>query len=177
MLGSLIIAIIAVSIIMTIFICHNQCKNSEIQFPETKTGRISEIAEPEITEIKKTKQLCANCHTVNVPKMSKKGSLDTEVLLWVLFFGVFIFGLLWVFFFGAYIERQLLLLSLGLNKNHSFLWAIFGFFIFSLFLISLAYSTFYSIWRLTTKSNVCTTCGSKNLLPLESPKAQKILQK
>ena len=156
MLGSLIIAIIAVSIIMTIFICHHQCKNSEIQFPETKTGRISEIAEPEITEIKKTKQLCANCHTVNVPKMSKKGSLDTEVLLWVLFFGVFIFGLLWVFFFGV---------------------SIFGFFIFSLFLISLAYSTFYSIWRLTTKSNVCTTCGSKNLLPLESPKAQKILQK
>jgi len=33
----------------------------------------------------------------------------------------------------------------------------------------------YTIWRLTTKQNVCVKCGSENLIPLDSPKAQQVL--
>lgn len=32
----------------------------------------------------------------------------------------------------------------------------------------------YSIWRLTTKRQVCASCGGERLLPPESPMAQKM---
>jgi|JI8StandDraft_1071087.scaffolds.fasta_scaffold656791_1 hypothetical protein len=32
----------------------------------------------------------------------------------------------------------------------------------------------YSIWRLTTKKKVCPTCGSLNLIPIDSPAGKKI---
>jgi len=35
----------------------------------------------------------------------------------------------------------------------------------------------YSIWRQTTKYPACPTCKSANLIPLDSPAAQKILAK
>jgi ssDNA-binding Zn-finger/Zn-ribbon topoisomerase 1 len=33
----------------------------------------------------------------------------------------------------------------------------------------------YSIWRLTTRQKVCPVCHSPNMIPLDSPRAQQIL--
>ena len=33
----------------------------------------------------------------------------------------------------------------------------------------------YTAWRLSTKKNVCPSCGSENLIPVESPGVQRIL--
>jgi len=33
----------------------------------------------------------------------------------------------------------------------------------------------YSIWRLTNKKIVCTTCGGENLIPSDSPVGKKII--
>jgi len=33
----------------------------------------------------------------------------------------------------------------------------------------------YSVWRLTTKQQVCPQCGNENMIPLDSPRAQQIL--
>jgi hypothetical protein len=32
----------------------------------------------------------------------------------------------------------------------------------------------YSVWRLTSKRDVCTACGSENLVPLSSPLGQQV---
>lgn len=32
----------------------------------------------------------------------------------------------------------------------------------------------YSIWRLTTRAKVCRSCGSKNMIPLNSPMGEKL---
>lgn len=32
----------------------------------------------------------------------------------------------------------------------------------------------YSLWRLTTKENVCRTCGAASLVPVQSPAGQRI---
>ena len=33
----------------------------------------------------------------------------------------------------------------------------------------------YTIWRLTNKQNICPACKASNMIPLNSPIAQKIL--
>lgn len=33
----------------------------------------------------------------------------------------------------------------------------------------------YSIWRLTTKAEVCRSCGSTNIIPENSPMARRLL--
>ena len=33
----------------------------------------------------------------------------------------------------------------------------------------------YTIWRVSSRSNVCPECGSQNLIPSSSPAAQKFL--
>ncbi len=32
----------------------------------------------------------------------------------------------------------------------------------------------YSLWRLTTKGNVCKSCGSPNVVPFDSPAGRRI---
>lgn len=32
----------------------------------------------------------------------------------------------------------------------------------------------YSIWRMTTKYNVCSICKSKNIIPVDSPLGKKL---
>ena len=34
----------------------------------------------------------------------------------------------------------------------------------------------YTIWRLTNKDNICASCGSANLIPVDSPMGAKLLQ-
>jgi Zn-finger nucleic acid-binding protein len=34
----------------------------------------------------------------------------------------------------------------------------------------------YSIWRLTTKHRACPKCGARNMIPPDSPRAQKLLR-
>ncbi len=68
--------------------------------------------------------LCLNCGTQGKPKLKTKGSIFTEILLW------------------------LFLIIPGL---------------------------IYSIWRLSSRSEVCPSCGAPNMIPLDSPKAQEIL--
>lgn len=34
----------------------------------------------------------------------------------------------------------------------------------------------YSLWRLSTKANACKSCGSENLVKLNSPMAKKLLK-
>jgi hypothetical protein len=43
-----------------------------------------------------------------------------------------------------------------------------------LWLLFIVPGLIYSVWRLSSKSNVCPKCGSQNLVPLDSPKGQKI---
>lgn len=33
----------------------------------------------------------------------------------------------------------------------------------------------YSVWRLSNKSMICPSCGCRDLVPLDSPRAKKIL--
>lgn len=35
----------------------------------------------------------------------------------------------------------------------------------------------YTIWRTTNKQKVCRTCGSKKLIPSDSPRAREIIDK
>ena len=35
----------------------------------------------------------------------------------------------------------------------------------------------YSIWRLTTKQKICSSCGASNLVPPESPVGKEFLKK
>lgn len=53
-----------------------------------------------------------------------------------------------------------------------------GHFIIELFLwmLFLLPGLVYSIWRLTTKSKVCKSCLSPDIVPVESPRAKRILQ-
>lgn len=32
----------------------------------------------------------------------------------------------------------------------------------------------YSVWRLTTRTGVCPSCGSENMIPLNSPRGKKL---
>jgi rRNA maturation endonuclease Nob1 len=34
----------------------------------------------------------------------------------------------------------------------------------------------YSLWRLTTKSKICGTCGSQGIVPVNTPRGQKLIQ-
>ncbi|MBZ5700264.1 MAG: hypothetical protein LAN84_00295 [Acidobacteriia bacterium] len=34
----------------------------------------------------------------------------------------------------------------------------------------------YSIWRLSTKGKVCRSCGSKNIIPIDTPRGRALLQ-
>jgi len=34
----------------------------------------------------------------------------------------------------------------------------------------------YSIWRSSSRHGICPKCGNKNLIPLDSPKAQKMVK-
>lgn len=34
----------------------------------------------------------------------------------------------------------------------------------------------YSIWRLTTRHDVCPSCGSADLLPIESPRGKQLVE-
>jgi hypothetical protein len=34
----------------------------------------------------------------------------------------------------------------------------------------------YSLWRLTTKSAVCGSCGAPNMVPSDSPRGKKLAQ-
>jgi hypothetical protein len=45
-----------------------------------------------------------------------------------------------------------------------------------LWIIILPVGFLYSIWRLTTRCDVCLKCGSTNLLPADSPVARKLLR-
>ncbi len=35
----------------------------------------------------------------------------------------------------------------------------------------------YTIWRLTTREKVCPKCGSRDIIPLDSPVGQELLKK
>ena len=70
-----------------------------------------------------TQLVCTNCGTVGEPVMVTKGSLLTEIVLWLLF---------------------------------------------------LLPGVIYSVWRLTTRTNVCPSCGAGNMVPLNSPVGQKL---
>lgn len=35
----------------------------------------------------------------------------------------------------------------------------------------------YSVWRLTSKAEVCPSCSAQNMIPLDSPKAKAALTK
>ncbi len=47
-----------------------------------------------------------------------------------------------------------------------FLWCLF-----------LAPGVLYSIWRLSTKQQVCPKCKMPNMIPADSPKGKELLQK
>jgi len=34
----------------------------------------------------------------------------------------------------------------------------------------------YSLWRLTTRTKACRSCGAENLVPMESPVGKKLLK-
>lgn len=69
------------------------------------------------------KMICSNCGTVGKPKKHTKGSMLTELFLWLL---MVLPGIL------------------------------------------------YSAWRMSTKTMICKTCGSADLLPVNSPRGQKL---
>jgi len=43
-----------------------------------------------------------------------------------------------------------------------------------LWLFFLVPGLIYSIWRLTGKEKVCPSCGQKGMIPLDSPRGQKL---
>jgi hypothetical protein len=45
-----------------------------------------------------------------------------------------------------------------------------------LWLLMILPGLLYSLWRLTTKAQVCRSCGSKNLIPVETPKGRALMQ-
>ncbi len=67
--------------------------------------------------------ICANCGTIGKPKTVTKGSIATEIVLWLLF---------------------------------------------------IVPGVLYSLWRLTTRAKACRSCGSENMLPLNSPRGKKL---
>ena len=47
---------------------------------------------------------------------------------------------------------------------------------FLLWLFFIVPGFIYSLWRLTNKERLCPQCGSKDLIPMDSPRAQAILK-
>lgn len=45
----------------------------------------------------------------------------------------------------------------------------------ALWLCFLLPGVLYSLWRFTSKRNVCSTCGSDELIPFTSPKGKRLL--
>jgi len=70
--------------------------------------------------------ICTVCGNIGNPKTMVKGSILTELFLWLFF---------------------------------------------------ILPGIFYSIWRLSTKSKVCSKCGSINLVPVESPVGIELVKK
>jgi len=70
-------------------------------------------------------KICSQCGNVGKPKKETKGSILTELVLWLFFI---IPGLC------------------------------------------------YSIWRLSSKHEVCRYCGNESLVPLDSPVGKKLLE-
>lgn len=54
------------------------------------------------------------------------------------------------------------------NKGHFLIELI-------LWLFILVPGLIYSCWRVASRRDICPQCGSENLLPLNSPKAQQLL--
>lgn len=44
-----------------------------------------------------------------------------------------------------------------------------------LWLLFIVPGVIYSFWRLTTRQKVCPSCGAPNMIPIDSPVAQKML--
>ncbi len=45
-----------------------------------------------------------------------------------------------------------------------------------LFVVSFPIALIYSIWRRSSKDNICSFCGNKSLIPIDSPRAKKIME-
>lgn len=71
------------------------------------------------------KVICENCGSMGYPKLKVKGSLLTEIILWMLF---------------------------------------------------LIPGIIYSIWRHSTAQNICKTCKSISIIPLDSPKGKRMME-
>ncbi len=62
--------------------------------------------------------------------------------------------------------------TVGKPKKHTKGYLILEIFLWICFLIP---GVMYSLWRLTSKANICRACKSTHLIPLDSPKAKRIL--
>ena len=63
--------------------------------------------------------------------------------------------------------------TVGTPKRHMEGSVIVEVFLWCLFLLP---GLLYSFWRLSTKCKVCRSCGSRTMIPLESPRGQMLAQ-
>jgi hypothetical protein len=105
--------------------------------------------------------ICTDCAHVGVPVRRKKGKDLVEVMLWVVF----------VVFAGLYVVTR------GTQHvlHEHFPGEIVR--LCSLFAkLFLAFSVVYTLWQASTEYNACPKCGNASMIPMDSPRGQRLLQ-
>lgn len=105
--------------------------------------------------------ICTDCSYVGVPERRKKGKDLVEVMLWVVFA----------------ICAALYVVTRGLHviTHYHFPGEIVR--LCSLFAkLFLAFSVVYTLWQSSTEYKACPKCGNTAVIPLDSPRGQKLLK-
>ena len=108
-----------------------------------------------------TENICTACAHVGIPERRKKGKDLVEVILWIVF----------VVFAGLYV------VTLGLHHITHYLFPGVIVRLCSLFAkLFLAFSVVYTLWQASTEYDACPKCGNPSMIPLDSPRGQRLLQ-
>ena len=116
-------------------------------------------------------EYCLECDFVGQPKQYRPGTFGLQVLLWLFFLippAIYAIGRLSVRYQGVIYSLWKLSApyrpeTLGTEVT---LWLIF-----------LVPGVIYSIWRLSARYEGCAQCGSRRVVPLDSPLAQAALRR
>ncbi len=114
---------------------------------------------------------CLDCDSAGTPKGQMPGTFRMEVALWLLFLIPVVIFLAWslaVQSLGGNYSVATLLERFRPETFHTELGA---------WLLFLLPGAFYSLWRLSGRYQGCARCGSKRIVPIDSPQAQAGLRK
>ena len=124
------------------------------RMPAKRCAKLPEKTKRGGEEMAKKQSICTVCGYVGYPKRVAKGSFWLELALWL-------------FFILASLVYFLFFILAGLVYP-----LFFAGLVCSLFFASLV----YSLWRLTTIYGACPKCENASMIPIDTPRGQKLLE-